>query len=53
MSDLDFGMLVELFRKDKVSTFELKDYNHEDYLWGENCHNDLYGQVVDIVNGTL
>lgn len=49
MNDIDFKRLVDKFGEERISTYEIPDYNHLDYVWSESAHHDIYGLISEIV----
>lgn len=49
MNEVDFNRLVDKFGEDRISTYEIPDYNHLDYVWSESAHHDIYGLISEIV----
>jgi hypothetical protein len=50
MNEPDFHALVSKFDSGKLSTYEVVDYNHLDYVWSESAHHDLYSSIMEITH---
>jgi lysosomal acid lipase/cholesteryl ester hydrolase len=46
----DFMELVGRFDEESVSSVELKEYNHLDYLWSEKAPLDIYQRILAFSN---
>jgi hypothetical protein len=49
ISEENFNNLVSKFNPGKISTYELHDYHHLEYLWSQTAHNDVYPHIMKIV----
>jgi hypothetical protein len=45
----NFLQLVSKFNPEKITTYELPDYNHLEYLWSETAHQDVYPHLMKMV----
>ena len=41
ISEKDYEKLVKLMKPEKLTTIELHDYAHLDYVWGVDAHKDI------------
>lgn len=50
MSDRDLTELVAKFDDKKISVSNIPDYNHLDYLWSKSAKEDVYENLVEIID---
>lgn len=46
----DFELMLKTFTKAKIYSKDVGNYNHLDYLWGKNAHEDIYIDLVKFLD---
>jgi esterase/lipase len=49
-NDEDFNFMFQTFMSSKKTLKKLNNYNHLDYLWGSEAHNDFYYDIVEFLD---
>ena len=46
----DLNVLIKYMNKKYVKIRKMKDYNHLDFLWSEYAKDDIYSEIINVLN---
>ncbi len=46
----EFEIMLKTFHSAKVTSVDLGQYNHLDYLWSKKAHEDIYKHILFFLN---